>query len=152
MTKKLRRMTPILILPQILPTPTPKKSIKLPLFLGKIVEGKIEVEFIKKKMNTPPHTAQPVFYLHSILHGAVSPLPPYNSHSSASTTAPRLSPAIVVLRLCRRSFVDCHFFVVVISTIVASPPPTVHRISSAAVILQTVTPTTQSPCPASCQP
>jgi hypothetical protein len=69
----------------------------------------IEVGFTPKKKNTPPRAAQPVFYLRSILHGAVSPPPPYNSRSSASTTAPPLLPAIVVLCLCRRLFVDCHF-------------------------------------------
>jgi hypothetical protein len=103
-------------------------------------------------MNTPPRAAQPVFYLRSILHGTVSPPPPYNSRSSATTTAPRLSPAVVVLRLCRCLFVDCHFVVVVVSTIVAPPPPTIRRISSATVILQTVAAPTQLPRPASCQP
>jgi hypothetical protein len=103
-------------------------------------------------MNTPPHAAQPVFYLRSILHGAVSPPPPYNSCSSASTTAPRLSPAVIVLRLCRCLFVDCHLFAVVVSAVVAPPPPTVHRVSSAAVVLQTVAPPTQPPRPASRQP
>ena len=104
-------------------------------------------------MNTPPRAAQPVFYLRSILHGAVSPPPPCNSRFSVSTTAPRLLPAVIVLRLCRRSlFVDCCFFVVVVSAVVAPPPPTVRRISSAAVVLQTVPHPTQPPCPASCQP
>jgi hypothetical protein len=103
-------------------------------------------------MNTLPCAAQPVFYLHSILHGAVSPPPPYNSCSSASTTMPRLSPAAVSLCLCRRLFVDCHFFVVVISAVVALPPPTVCRVSSAALVLQTVAPPTQPLPPASCQP
>ncbi len=103
-------------------------------------------------MNTPPCAAQPVFYLRSILHGAVSPPPPYNSCSSASTTAPRLLPAVVVLRLCRCLFVDCHLFVVVVSAIVAPPPLTICRVSSAAIVLQTVAPPTQPPRPASPQP
>jgi hypothetical protein len=103
-------------------------------------------------MNTPPRAAHPVFYLCSILHGAVSPPLPYNSCSSASTTAPRLLPAIVILRLCCRSFVHCRFFIVVVSAIVAPPPPTVRRVSSAAVVLQTVAPPTQPLRPASCQP
>jgi hypothetical protein len=103
-------------------------------------------------MNTPPRTAQPVFYLRFILHGTVSPPPLYNSCSSASTIAPCLSPAIVVLCLCHRSFVDCCFVVVVVSAVVASLPPTVHRVSSAAIVLQPVTPPAQPLCPASCQP
>jgi hypothetical protein len=107
-------------------------------------------------MNTPPRAAQPVFYLRSILHGSFSPLPPYNSCSFASTTVPRLLPAIVVLCLCRRSFVDCCFFLglffIVISVVVAPPPLTVRRISSAAVILQTVAPPTQPQRPTSRQP
>jgi hypothetical protein len=103
-------------------------------------------------MITLPCAAQPVFYLRSILHGAVFPPPPYNSCSSTSTTAPRLSPAVVVLRLCRCLFVDCRLFVVVVSTVVAPPPPTVRRVSSAAVVLQTVDPPTQPLRPASPQP
>ncbi len=103
-------------------------------------------------MNTPPCAAQPVFFLRSILHGAISPPPPYNSCSSASTTAPRFSPAIVVLRLCCRSFVDCCFVVVVVIAIVAPLPPTVCHVSLATVVLQTVAPPTQPPCPTSCQP
>ncbi len=103
-------------------------------------------------MNTLPRAAQPVFYLRSILNGTVSPLPPYNSCSSASTTAPRLSTAIVVLHLCCRSCADCHFFVVVVSAVVAPLPPTIHCVSSTAVILQTVAPPTQPSCPASRQP
>ncbi len=42
------------------------------------------------------------------------------------------------------------FFVV--SAVVAPLPLTVHRVSSVAVVLQTVTPPTQPPRPASCQP
>ena len=103
-------------------------------------------------MNTQPRAAQPVFYLRSILHGAVSPLPPHNSCSSASTTAPRLWPAIVVLRLCRRSFVDCHFFFVIVSAVIAPLPPTIRRFSSAAIVLQTVAPPTQPLHPTSSQP
>ncbi len=102
-------------------------------------------------MNNPPRATQPVFYLHSILHGAVSPPPPYNSCSSTSTTAPRLLPAIVILRLCRRSFVDCCFFVVIVSAVVAPLSPTICSVSSAVVTLQTVAPPTQPPRPASCQ-
>ncbi len=108
--------------------------------------------FIQKKINTPPRAAQPVFYLRSILHGAVSPPLPYRSRSFASTTVPRLSLAVVALHLCRRSFVDCCFFVVVVSAVVAPPPPTIRRVSSTAVVLQTVAPPTQPPHPASCQP
>ncbi len=103
-------------------------------------------------MSSPPRAAQPVFYLRSILHGAVSPPLPYNSCSSTSTTAPRLLPAVVVLPLCRRSFIDCRFVVVVISAVVAPLPPTIRRVSSAAIVLQTVTPPTQPPHPASLQP
>ncbi len=103
-------------------------------------------------MNTPPCAAQPFFYLCSILHGAVSPPPLYNSCSSASTTAPHLLPAVVVLRLCRRSFVDCCYFVVVVSAVVAPLPRTLHRVSSATVILQTIALLTQPPHPASYQP
>jgi hypothetical protein len=103
-------------------------------------------------MNTPPRAAQPVFYFCSILHGAVSPLPLYSSFSSTSTTAPHLLPAIVILRLCRRPFVDCHFFFGVVSAIVAPQPPTVRRVSLATVVLQTVAPPTQPLRPASHQP
>jgi hypothetical protein len=88
----------------------------------------IEV-FIPKKMNTPPCAAQPVFYLCSILHGAVSPPPPYNSCSSASTTAPRLSPAVVVLCLCRHLFVDCRFLLLLSAPLL----PLHHRPSAASL-------------------
>jgi hypothetical protein len=151
MTKKLQRMTPNPTSNPTFSNPTsivaktsPKNHKKIPPIFGRIVEGRIEFGIEpcqeKKKINTPPRTALPVFYLHSILHGTVSPLPPYKSCSSASTTAPCLLPAIVVLCLCRRSFVDCCFFVLVLC------------MSSVAVFLQTVAPPTQPSCPASCQP
>ena len=133
MTKQLQRMTPLLPLPRI----------KFPLFLGKIVEGRIEVGFDptkkRKIMNTPPvRSACPARGgLHDL---TMKPLPPHNSHSSASasTTTPRLSPAVIVLRLCRRLYADCCFFVIVASAIVAPPPPAVHRISSAAIALHLI--------------
>ena len=56
-------------------------------------------------MNTPP--ARPP---RSSLHDLTTKPPPlYNSCSSASTTMLRLLPAVIVLRFCCRSFVDCGF-------------------------------------------
>ncbi len=104
-------------------------------------------------MNTlPGPPAPPRPSSTSSLHDLTTkPLPPHNSRSSASTTMPRLSPAVVVLRLCHRSFVDCYFFVIVISAVVAPLPPNICRVSSAAIVLQTVAPSHPPPRPASCQ-
>ncbi len=100
----------------------------------------------ENKVNTPPLAALPFFYLRSILHGAVSPLPLYNSLSFASTTAPRLLLAVIILHLCRRirppplppHICWLLFFVVVVSVIVAPLPQTIHCVSSAAVVLHLI--------------
>jgi hypothetical protein len=144
MTKKLQRMTPNLTSIPIFSNPTsivaktsPQNQKYYPPHFGRSVEGRIEG---RKKLNTPPHTSPPVFYFCSILHGAVSLLLLYNSCSSASTTVPCLLPVVVVHCLCSHSFVDCCFFVIAC------------RISSAVIVLQTVTPPAQPPHPNSRQP
>jgi hypothetical protein len=73
-------------------------------------------------MNTPPARPSSTSILHDHI---VKPLPPHNSCSLSTTTAPFILPAIVILHLCRRSFVDCCFFVIVVSAVVAPRPPTV---------------------------
>jgi hypothetical protein len=146
----------------------PPKSKKLPRFLGKIVEGRIEGRTHQKKKKIPAPRCptcllpplhppwrcfssaavqQSLFCLHHwapplASHCCSPPLPPLillivvfcccrqrrccpsttdrpprffsrrrppNSHSSNSTTAPCLSPAIVVIRLCHCTLVDCCF-------------------------------------------
>ncbi len=86
-----------------------------------IAEGRIEVGFNpakkRKKMNIPPCTPLPVFFLHPPWPycKAISPPPPHNSCSSTSTTAPRLLPATVVLSICHRTFVDCCFLLLLLA-------------------------------------
>ncbi len=152
MTKKVQRMTPILILPWILPTPPPKKWKKYPRFWAGFVKVGFEVGFnpAKKQKNIID-----LPLLHCSQSSALSRQPPLCSSNDRRCLSaapllfiPCLSPAVVVLRLCRRTYIDCCVIVVVVSAIVTPPPLTIvafllpcrHyyficRISSAAVVL-----------------
>jgi hypothetical protein len=91
---------------------------------------KIGFNRTKKRQNEHPHPSST-----SILHNLIDDLivkPPmlHNSCSSTSTTPPCLLPAIILLCLCRHSFVDFCLFVIVVSTVVAPPPLTVDACQS----------------------